>query len=192
MSFMRQTLVLTSPPLRGVLVWALLTLGSLSAAWGQALEYQIKAAFLYKFCSYIEWPAQAFERPDTPIVIGIAGPESIADELSQITNGHAVNGRSLQVRKLRRGDPLTGLHVLFVTRAEAARTAEAMSAAKLQSMLLVTESDPTMALESIINFVVINDKVRFDISLPSAEQNNLKISARLLAVARKVIQRPAS
>ncbi len=191
MTFMRQQLKLT-PLLRSALLWTLLALGSLHAAWGQVMEYQIKAAFLYKFCSYIEWPVQAFERADTPIIIGIAGPDNMAEELNQITAGHAVNGRSVVVRKLRRGDSLAGLHVLFVTRAAAPFTAEALGAAKGQPMLIVTEADPANALESIINFVVVNDKVRFDISLPSAEQSNLKISARLLAVARKVIQRPAS
>jgi hypothetical protein len=149
-------------------------------------EAQIKAAFLYKFGSFVEWPARAFPRPDSPFIIGVMGSDPVASALEQVAAGRTVQGRPIAVRKLRRGEALEGLHVLFVGQAEAARLGEFQAAARAESILLVTESENALSRGSIINFVV-EDKVRFDIALPPAERGNLKISARLLTVARKII-----
>ena len=81
---------------------------------------------------------------------------------------------------------MNGIGILFVARSHAARLAETLAEAKGQPILTVTESDPGTAIGGIVNFVVVADKVRFDIALQQAEQSNLKISARLLGVARAV------
>ncbi|HMG58347.1 MAG TPA: YfiR family protein [Burkholderiales bacterium] len=155
----------------------------------QADEYRVKAAFLYKFGSYIEWPSGSFARADSPVAIGVMGADALADELVQIVAGRNVNGRPVRVRKLRPGDPIGGLHVLFVGRADGGRLAEILAAAKGQALLTVTESEGGLELGSMINFVVVEDKVRFDIAPPPSESSNLKISARLLGVARKVVSK---
>lgn len=155
----------------------------------RADEYRVKAAFLYKFGSYVEWPAGAFERADSPVAIGVIGADMLADELVQIVAGRNVNGRPVSVRKLRAGDSIAGLHVLFIGRADSARLAEILAEAKGHPLLTVTESDQAMDLGSMINFVVVEDKVRFDVALVPATLGSLKISARLLAVARKVVSR---
>ncbi len=154
-------------------------------------ESQIKAAFLYKFGSYVEWPAQTFERPDTALVIGVVESESTAAALAQIADSHPIDGRPVSVRRLHPGESLDGVQVVFIGRMDAKRLDETLAAAKGRPMLTVTESDPWLAVESMINFVVVGDKVRFDVSLPAVEQGSLKISARLLGVARKVIPRPS-
>ena len=153
----------------------------------QSAEYRVKAAFLYKFGSYVDWPQQTFERTDSPLVIGVVGADALADELAQIVAGRTINGRPLIIKKLRRGDPLTGLHILFVSRTEEARMADALAAARGSATLVVTESNNAIPPGSMINFVLVDDKVRFDIALPPAQQGHLKISARLLGVARKVL-----
>jgi len=155
----------------------------------QADEYRVKAAFLYKFGSYIEWPSGSFARADSPVAIGVMGADALADELVQIVAGRNVNGRPVRVRKLRPGDPIAGLHVLFVGRADSGRLAEILAAAKGRALLTVTESEEALELGSMINFVVVEDKVRFDIAPPPSESSNLKISARLLGVARKVVSK---
>ena len=155
----------------------------------QADEYRVKAAFLYKFGSYIEWPSGSFARADSPVTIGVMGADTLADELAQIVAGRNVNGRPVRVRKLRPGDPIAGLHVLFVGRADGGRLAEILAAARGQALLTVTESEEGLELGSMINFVVVEDKVRFDIAPPPSEPNSLKISARLLGVARKVVSK---
>jgi YfiR/HmsC-like len=155
----------------------------------QVDEYRVKAAFLYKFGSYVEWPSGSFARADSPVAIGVMGADALAEELTQIVADRNVNGRPVRVRKLRAGDPIAGLHVLFVGRGEGGRLAEILAAARGQALLTVTESEEGLGLGSMINFVVVEDKVRFDIAPPPSESSNLKISARLLGVARKIVSK---
>jgi hypothetical protein len=156
------------------------------AAFAQG-EVQIKAAFLYKFGGFVEWPAGAFARSDSPFSIGVIGAEPVAAELEQISAGRTVQGRPVQVKRLRRGESLAGLHVLFVGQPEAVRLAEILAGARNLPLLVVTESENALTQGSVINFVAVDDKVRFDVALPPAERGQLRISARLLAVARKVV-----
>lgn len=150
------------------------------------VERQVKAAYLYKFGSYVEWPEQTFASADSPLRIGVIGEDALADELAQLTAGRTINGRPVIVRKLRREDSISGLNVLFIGQSTAGRTAGILAAAKGQPMLTVTESDDALALGSMINFVVVDGKVRFEIAPRTAGQGNLSISARLLAAAYKV------
>jgi len=161
------------------------------AGQSEVVEYQVKAAFLYKFGAYVEWPAQAFAQADSPLVIGVMGASTVADELTQMAAGRNINGHPVAVRKMRRGDALTGVHILFIARTDNDKLAEILSATKGQAVLIVTETEPPPTAGSMINFVVADEKVRFDIALPSAESSNLKLSARLLTVARKVIAGPS-
>jgi hypothetical protein len=153
----------------------------------RAAEIQIKAAFLYKFGAFVEWPPAAFEGPEGPFTIGVLGADALAGELEQITAGRTVHGRRVAVRTLRRGESLAGLHVLFVGQLEGARLAEILQGARGQALLVVTESEGALSQGSMINFVAVEDKVRFDVALPQAERGQLRISSRLLTVARKVI-----
>jgi hypothetical protein len=176
----------------GLLIRRLLILGAFLAlpALGQAdrdAAVQIKAAFLYKFGGFVEWPAQVFERPDSPFAIGVLSADGVAAELEQLVPGRTIHGRAISVRRLKRGDSFAGLHMLFVGSAEAARIAETLGAARGRPVLVVSESENALSHGSMINFVAVEDKVRFDVALPPAERGHLKISARLLAVARKVI-----
>lgn len=181
------------PLIRALLATAIWLACSWSCLAGQAevVEYQVKAAFLYKFGAYVEWPAQSFAQADSPLVIGVMGAGSVADELIQMASGRNINGHPVAVKKLRRGDAINGVHILFVARTDNDKLAEALAAAKGQPVLVVTETDSPPTSGSTINFVVADEKVRFDIALPSAESSNLKLSARLLTVARKVIAGPS-
>lgn len=154
-------------------------------------ENQIKAAFLYKFLGFVEWPQGVFIRPEAPLVIGVLGAEALGDELAQAIAHRQIDGRPVTVRRLRADEPVTGLHVLFVGRAESARAAAVLGRAKGRPLLVVSEADDVFALGSTINFLVVDDKVRFDVALGPAEQAGLKISARLLGVARRVLPIPS-
>lgn len=173
------------------LLVALLTGGACAGWHAQAeepgtLEHQVKAAFLYKFAGYVDWPATAFARPDTPLTIGLVGAEPVATELIQAVSGRTVNGRTVTVRRLRAGDSLAGVHILFMGRAESARLTEWAESARQHSALIVTESDGALAQGSVINFVMADRRVRFEVALDSAEKSKLKLSSRLLAVALQV------
>jgi uncharacterized protein DUF4154 len=152
----------------------------------RALEERVKAAYLYRFAEYVEWPEGAFARRDTPVTIGVLGSESLADELAQAVVGRTINNRPVTVKRLKPGEPLAGVHVLFIGKAESARLNQLAQGAQPRSILTVTESDGALALGSVINFVVAERRVRFEISLESAEKSKLKLSSRLLTVAQQV------
>ena len=170
-----------------MLLWICLVVTCNAQSGSEAPEYKIKAAFVCKFASYVEWPAQAFAQRDSPIVIGVMATDAVVDELTRTAAGLSVDGRSLVVRRLHRGEPLTNAHLIFIASSEEGRLADAVTTLKGQPVLLVTESSHAAASGSMINFVVVDDKVRFDIAPQAAELSRLRISARLLGVARLVI-----
>jgi len=168
----------------------LIVFGNSAPASGQELqatEYRVKAAFIFKFGDYIEWPAEAFRSPSSPLVIGVVGADAIADELARLSAGRVVGERPVVVRKLRHGEPLSGLHMIFIGRTSAAQLSAALAASKGQPALTIAEAEDGLRLGSMINFVIVSDKVRFDVALSPAEASRLKISSRLLAVARNVV-----
>lgn len=171
--------------LMGLSAWS-----AVAASRVTVTEQQIKAAFLYKFGGYVEWPDAAFASAGSPLEIGLIGAESLADELSRISTNRTVNGRPVVIRRLGQHDQVTGVHVLFLARDQRWRLPEIQAAIRGMPVLLITEGEP-LPDGAMINFVVVDDKVRFDIALPSAEAARLRISARLLSVARRVIGRPS-
>lgn len=154
------------------------------------LEYQVKAAFVCKFANYVEWPAQALGAAGEPLRIGVLGGDAVFEEFRRTAASATVGGRPVEVRRLARADPQLpeGLHIIFVARAMDALGPAVASAARGRPILTVTELDPPGAAGAagIINFIVVDNKVRFDILLPLATQSGLKISGRLLGVARRV------
>lgn len=150
------------------------------------LSVQVKAAYLYKFLSYVEWPASTFEHANSPLVIGVIGADDIAEHLKQIKDSAHVLGRGIDVRFLKPGDSLVGLHILFVGHGEHERIRRTLEPAQTLPVLTVTDAVGALALGGTINFLMIDNHIRFEVSLTQAERRRLKISARLLAVAQKV------
>ena len=149
---------------------------------------QIKAAYLYKFASYVEWPRGAFARDDSPIVIGVIGDDPLATELERMVVGKTVDDRRLVVRELQRGAPLEGVHVLFVGHARGKSLAATLAAARGQPLLVVSDSHEAHALGSMINFVMVDQRLRFEVALKPATDNGLKLSALMLTAAYRVTQ----
>jgi hypothetical protein len=172
---------------RWLLLVLWLPLAALAQQDSRAAEVQIKAAFLYKFGDFVQWPPAAFARADAPFAIGVMGADALAAALEQLVVNRTVQGRPIAVRRLRPGESLAGLHVLFIGRAESAHLGETLAATRGQALLTVTETENALASGSMINFVAEESRVRFDVALPSAERGQLKISSRLLAVARRVV-----
>ncbi|MDQ3027527.1 MAG: YfiR family protein [Pseudomonadota bacterium] len=167
---------------------AVLALVPLAVSAQVATEATVKAAFLHKFAGYVEWPANAFPSPDTPVVIGIAGSEEVAAELEKLVPGRNVNGRSVIVRRVRDADAMRGVHILFVGRGEGGARV-LTRAAHQHGALMVTEVERGLELGAVINFVPAEDRISFEVSLDSAERSGLRISSRMLTVARRVVPR---
>jgi hypothetical protein len=159
-----------------------------SAAQAGALERSVKAAFLYKFLGYTEFPPGVFVDAAAPIVIGVTGADELASELSRVVSGRSVAGRPVQVRVFRDGDPIAQVHLLFVGGADPARVREVLRAVKGAPILLVTENEQGLLYGSVINFKIVDERVRFDVSLEAADRNSVKLSSRLLTVANNVIK----
>lgn len=155
----------------------------------EATEATVKAAFLYKFAGYVDWPAPAFAAPDAPFVFGVVGNDEVANELAKVSAGRQIGGHPVVVKRLRENEALRGIHVVFVGRAAADRLASLIRAAQQPALLIVTETERGLEAGSAINFVVADDRVGFEVSLDAAERNGLKISSRMLAVARRVLHR---
>lgn len=158
-----------------------------SPTFASVAESQVKAAYLYKFCSYIEWPEHTFANAETPLSIAVRGADSLANELIKIVASHTINGRPVIVRKLGPDDSLAGINVLFVGNEYRERYNEIFGSLKGQPILIVTESGEALTHGSMINFLLVDGRVRFEAAPRAARQNNLTISARLLAAAYRII-----
>ena len=162
-----------------------LALATLPAAAEEVLEASVKAAYLYKFLGYVDWPPASFPSADTPQVIGVMGADDALAEFQRLTAGRQVDGHSLVARKIGAGDPVEGLHVLYVGRG--AKASAVLPALAGRPILAVTDSPAGLAEGSALNFVMVQGRVRFEASLPAAERAGLKLSARLLSVAERVV-----
>ena len=169
-------------------LWAMAALATLCAHAQprEVTEAGVKAAFLYKFANYVEWPASAWTAPTAPLVIGVMSSDDVAAELERIAPGRSVNGHPVAVKRVREGDALTGIHLLFIGRTHAS-LASALRAAREHSVVAVTESERGLELGSSINFVSAGDRVAFEVSLDPVDKAGARISARMLAVARRVV-----
>jgi hypothetical protein len=176
--------------LRRLLLGATLLAACAVQAQGQsgaaALERSVKAAFIYKFLGYTEFPANAFSDPAAPLVIGVAGSDDMAAELGRIVAGRSINNRPVVVRPFRDGDSLSAVQLLFVAGADCTRATRLLRQAPAAPVLLVTECGNGLQAGSIINFKIVEERVRFDVSLDAADRNNIKLSSRLLTVANHV------
>lgn len=150
-----------------------------------ALERRVKAAFLYKFLGYAEFPPQAFADAATPFSIGVVGADDVAAELTRIAAGRLVAGRTITVRTLREQDlAQLPVHLLFVAGQDGPNAARLLRASP--AWLTVTECEGCLQHGSVINFTIVDERVRFDVSLDVAEKKNVKLSSRLLTVANRV------
>ena len=176
------------PARRALLLAGLGTAAGVRAADESSAEYQVKAAFVCKFGNYVEWPAHALGAASDPFRIGVLATSAVAEEFRRIAAATVVSWRHVEVRRLARGEAPEGVHVVFVSRGMSSVAGEVIAAAHGRPVLTVTELDPgaMTGIAGMINFVLVDDKVRFDIQLPPALQSGLKISARLLGVARRV------
>ena len=149
------------------------------AALGQAvsLEYRVKAAYLFNFARFVDWPADA---QNGPLTICVAGRAVFGDVLEETLRGEMVNGRAVTTRVLL--EPQPGCHILFVPRGAAATAY--IRAAQGRPVLTVGETPDFIALGGIANFILEGNNVRFEINAGAADRAGLRISSRLLRLAR--------
>ena len=147
-------------------------------------EYQVKAAFLYNFARFVEWPFESFQRSNEPLTICVLGIDPFGSSLDDTVAGRAIEGRSLAVRRISSIRQIAGCHVLFVSSAESKRSPPALAEIRTPGVLTVGDSGAPEMDGLIINFRLEGGKVRFAINLEAADRGRLRISSRLLSLAR--------
>jgi hypothetical protein len=168
--------------------WHILVLGCVvsaaAARAGDLLpgEYQVKAAFLFNFAKFVEWPSEAFPAPDTPFGLCILGDEPPDADIEFVLKGKKVGPREIHYRRLRTSQELGGCHLLFVGEAATYQ----LDAVPRDSILTVGEAAVFIRRGGVIRFLMEDGRVRFEINPDAALKSRLKISSKLLKLARIV------
>jgi hypothetical protein len=150
-------------------------------------EYQVKAAFLYNFAKFVEWPSEAFASDSAPFVIGVLGQSPFGNDLESTIKGKQVKGRKLEIRMFASAaDPdLKTCHILFICNSPKQRLEALLKLLKGSTVLTVSETENFTRCGGMINFVMEGNKVRFEINDDAAQNARLTISSKLLNLRRR-------
>lgn len=168
---------------RLVVAASLWTLASISAASAQdtSEHWRLKAAFIFRFPQFVEWPASAVDgRPTVELCALEPGP--LPRALEELASGEAIGGRALAVRVVRAGRGVDGCHVLFVNGPEAERRA-ALRQVATRPVLTVGDTAGFLGEGGIIRLILLKNRLRFEISTANATRAHLRLSAQLLQLA---------
>ena len=181
---------LRRPGLPVLLTLLAVLLSASSAAAQAASEYEVKAAFLYNFTKFVEWPPEAFAARSSQLKVCILGSDPFGRSLESVIQGEEVQGRRLMLLRVNTlYDP--GLcHILFISRTERERIPSILASVADAPVLTVSETDGFVDQGGTINFRILDGKVRFEINQGAAERAKLKVSSKLLSLATRVRSGP--
>ena len=165
------------------LVLILLTVSLVQAAEPAVEEYQVKAAFLFNFAKFIEWPGSAFQSADEPISICVFGKNPFGFALEDAVRGNTVGGRGFSVREVSSARQAAPCHILFVESSKQKQVRQLCEELKGLSILTVGDTEDFTANGGVINFTLKDARVRFEIAVGAAERAKLRISSKLLSLA---------
>jgi len=175
----------------GAMVILLAATGALAisappASAQQVGEYELKAAILYNLSRFVEWPASAYADSQAPTVLCILGQDPFGDTLKTLGQKQDANGRPVSIRRLKSENGIRDCHVLYISTSERKTVAQILSRLKGSSVLTVGEMSQFAVQGGIIQFTLEDKQVRFEVNLDAASRMALKISSRLLVLARIV------
>lgn len=176
-----------------VLLWLLLIVGGINglssvrnaSAQSIPLEYQVKAAFLYQFSKFIEWPTHAFDATRNTLCIGVLTGGPMASALQSI-EGKETKGRRVVVKRLTADDEIELCHILFIGRETEGRLTDILSRLKGTSTVTVSDIDGFATRGGMINLIMVDNKVQFEINVTAVERAKLQFSSHLLRLAKIV------
>jgi hypothetical protein len=163
--------------------------GGAAIAYADSLshrEYRIKAAFLYNFIKFVEWPADRFADEGTPIILCVIGKDPFGTTLEDTVAGKIVKGRHIGIRRIDNVDDLDACHLLFVGSSERERLWQIVASSHGANVLTVGDMDDFVEFGGIINLTKSADKIRFQINLAAAKKAQLKLDLKLLKLASSV------
>ena len=170
---------------------------SIHAKSSSASEYQLKAVFLYNFAKFVEWPSESFADARAPIILGILGKDPFGTTIDQIIKSKTVKDRKLTIKRFEKIKDLrasfagkrekgAACHILFISSSEEEYLAKILEILKASSVLTVGEMEKFTQRGGMIIFTVKENKIRFEINLDAAKRAELKISSKLLKLAKIV------
>jgi len=169
-----------------ILLAALWVLMPATMSAQQVAEYELKAAFLFNFLQFVEWPADSFAAADSPIVLGVLGADPFGQSLDQLAQDAAVNGRRIVVRRYERSEDIDVCHLLFVSLGNAGRLKAVIAALNGRAILTVGDADGFLEQGGMIQFVTQDNRIRLRINLDVAKAARLTLSSKLLRPAQIV------
>jgi hypothetical protein len=157
-----------------------------AAATGQDTteEYRVKAAFLYNFAKFVEWPAAAFKGPEDPVAVCVLGQNPFGNILEEMVGQNTAGGRSFVVHQLVDSTQAGSCHILFISASERKRVKGILAGLRTQSTLTVSDIPYFALAGGAFGFTLENGKVRIEINLTVTKEKDLRVSSRLLSLAR--------
>ena len=155
-------------------------------AAAQTKEYQVKAAFLFNFAQFVEWPDGTYASTNVPFCIGVLGDDPFGAALDQIVQGESIGSHKLTVLHSRQVADFKNCQMIFISKSEKGHLAKILSALDSRPVLTVSEVDGFARSGGDINFYLDGTKVRFEINPTAAQNGGLKISSQLLSLGKIV------
>jgi hypothetical protein len=149
-------------------------------------EYEVKAAFLFNFAKFVEWPPEAFPGTNSPIVLGVLGRNVFGNALEKTIRNRKVNNRSFQFQICNSAAEATNCQILFVSPSEKENFPKIVDTLHNASVLTVSEADGFIKAGGMVNFMIEGNNIRFQINDDAAKKARLKVSSKLLSLAAPV------
>jgi hypothetical protein len=173
-------------PMMAVVVWALLVPASMVAQQAKPSEYQVKAAYIYNFGKFVKWPAASAATRTGAFTICVLGEDPFGSVLQSTLAGKLLDGKPVAIKRLQKPPDVAGCHILFIDSAQERNLRAILAAAKEASVLTVSDMPDFSKRGGMIQFVLIGDRVRFEINVASTESASLVLASDLLKVAAAV------
>ena len=152
-------------------------------------EQEVKASFIYTVAKFVDWPETAFGAPGAPMVFAILGDDLIGDALQRVVEGKSVKGHPVAVVRAATLDDLAGCHVLFLGRSEGPRLREILDRLRGSNILTVSEAERFALHGGVMELLLDQNMVRFEVNVDAASRSRLAISSKILRLGKVVRDR---
>lgn len=167
-------------------LWLALDAGAAQTRSKITRDSDLKAVFLFNFARFVEWPPEAFPEPSSPFVLCILGDDPVGKSLDQIVAHETVDDHRMEVRRPRELREASACHILYVSVSESPRMSQILAALQGKQTLTVGESDQFASHDGMIQFFVVDNRLRLRINVEAAKRARLSISSQLLRQAEIV------
>lgn len=164
----------------------MLLIACVPAAASEFSAPQVKAAFLYNFAKFVDWPAKSFVSEHSPLILGILGEDPFSADALRSIQGKKVKGRPLEVRQVGNLQEAKDCHLLFIAESELPRLELILAALRDKQVLTISDAEHFAASGGIIGLLTVNQRIRFEINVEATGKAGLFISSQLLKLATNV------